>query len=74
MKATPSEIAEFIELHNQYVKADGRMLMLQGAAVEGMRKIGVGCINEQSKAEFQVLKTEIESILKRMKEICSSLD
>ena len=74
MKATASEVAEFTELHQRYTIANGRMLMLQAAAVEGMRKIGIGCINQKSKAEFADLKIEIEDILARMKEICSSLD
>jgi len=74
MKATESVIAEFVGLHNRYKKANERMLMLQGSAVEGMRKIGVGCITEKSKEEFVALKKEIESVLFRMKEICSSLD
>ena len=74
MKATESMIAEFVGLHNRYKKADERMLMLQESAVEGMRKIGVGCITEKSKQEFVTLKKEIESVLSRMKEICSSLD
>lgn len=74
MKATEKDIAEFVGLHNRYKKADERMLMLQGSAVEGMRKIGVGCITEKSREEFAALKKEIESVLSRMKEICSSLD
>jgi len=74
MKATESIIAEFIGLHERYKKADGRMLILQDLAVEGMRKIGVGCVTEKSKQEFTALKKEIESVLSRMKEICSSLD
>jgi len=74
MKATASAIAEFIGLHNRYKKADERMLMLQDSAVEGMRKIGVGCITDKAKEEFVAQKKEIESVLARMKEICSSLD
>ena len=74
MKATESVIAEFVGLHNRYKKADERMLILQDSAVEGMRKIGVGCITEKSKEEFVALKKEIEFVLSRMKEICSSLD
>ena len=74
MEATESAIAEFVGLHNRYKKADERMLILQDSAVEGMRKIGVGCITEKSKEEFVALKKEIESVLSRMKEICSSLD
>ncbi len=74
MKATESVIAEFVGLHNRYKKADERMLMLQDSAGEGMRKIGVGCITGKSKEEFVTLKKEIEFVLSRMKEICSSLD
>jgi hypothetical protein len=74
MKATDSIIAEFIKLHDRYKKADERMLLLQSTSIEGMRKIGVGCVNEKSKAEFAALKKEIESVLSRMKEICLALD
>jgi hypothetical protein len=74
MKATAALIAEFVELHDRYKKADGRMLTLQNSAVEGMRNIGVGCVTEKSKEEFAALKKEIESVLSRMKEICLSLD
>lgn len=74
MKVTESLAAEFESLNNRYKKADERMLMLQGAAVEGMRKIGIGCITEKSKEEFVALQKEIESVLASMREICSSLD
>jgi len=73
MKATKSQIAEFAELHNRYKKANERMLILQAAAVEGMRKIGEGCITEESMAEFTALQNEIGLILARMREICDSL-
>jgi len=74
MKGTESVIAEFVGLHNRYKKADERMLMLQDSAVEGMRKIGVGCITDKSKEEFVAQKKEIELVLARMKDICLSLD
>ena len=74
MKATESVTAEFVGLRDRYKKADERMLMLQDSAVEGMRKIGVGCITDKAKEEFVAQKKEIESVLARMKEICSSLD
>jgi hypothetical protein len=50
------------------------MLILQNSAVEGMRNLGVGCVTEKSREEFASLKKEIETVLGRMKEICSSLD
>jgi len=74
MKATEALIAEFVDLHERYKKADKRMLLPQETAAEGMRKIGVGCVTEKSKEEFAALKKEIESVLSRMKEICLSLD
>lgn len=74
MKPTESLITEFAGLHSRYMRANERMLPLQGAAVEGMRKIGVGCVSQKSKEEFMNLKIEIESVLARMKEICSTLD
>ena len=74
MKPTESITTEFIGLHSEYRRANERMLLLQGAAVEGMRKIGVGCVTQKSKEEFVELKSEIESVLGRMKEICASLD
>jgi hypothetical protein len=74
MKATAALIAEFVDLHERYQKADTRMLILQNSAVEGMRNLGVGCVTEKSREEFASLKKEIETVLARMKEICSSLD
>jgi len=74
MKATAEVIQEFHELHEKYIKANERMLMLQEKAMHGMRIIGVGCVNEESKAEFLSLKAEIARILSRMKEICDSLE
>ena len=74
MKPTESVTTEFIGLHKRYKAADERMLLLQGAAVEGMRKIGVGCVTQKSKTEFADLKNELEAVLGRMKEICATLD
>ena len=74
MKATVGTIAaEFKALHDKYLKANERMEILQATAVEGIRKIGVGCITEKSRAEFVALQKEIMSILARMKEICDKL-
>jgi D-aminopeptidase len=73
MKATEQTIQEFAHLHTKYLEAQQRMTMLQGAALEGMRKIGIGCVTEKSHEEFNALKVEIEQILARMKEICDSL-
>ena len=73
MKATEQIIQEFSHLHTRYMEAHQRMAMLQGAALEGMRKIGIGCITEESREEFKSLKAEIEHILARMREICDSL-
>ena len=73
MKATNATIQEFAVLHTRYLQAQQRMTVLQSAALEGMRKIGVGCVTEESRKEFQALKGEIEQILRRMQEICHSL-
>ena len=68
-----AKVAEFIELHNRYMEAHERMTFLQTTAIEGMRKIGVGCITEESRTEFAILQKEIGSVLVRMKEICEEL-
>jgi len=74
MKATMDAIsAEFKALNSRYLKAHERMALLQAAAVEGIRKIGVGCITEESRAEFVTLQKEIVLVLARMKEICETL-
>ncbi len=74
MKATMEAIsAEFETLHSRYLKANERMVFLQAAAFEGIRKIGIGCITEKSRAEFASLQKEIVLVLARMKEICDSL-
>ena len=74
MKSTMDSIsAEFQALHGRYLKANERMAFLQAAAVEGIRKIGVGCITEESRAEFTALQKEIALVLAKMKEICDTL-
>ena len=66
-------IDEFKELHEKYKAANEKILVLQATAVEGIRKIGVGCITEESRAEFISLEKEINESLARMREICESL-
>ena len=66
-------ISEFIELHENYKAANEKILVLQAMAIEGIRKIGVGCITEESRAEFIVLEKKINDSLARMREICESL-
>ncbi len=73
MKATQSIISEFTELHGRYIKACARMQILQATAMEGMKKVGIGCITEESRAEFSTLESEINLVLARMREICNSL-
>lgn len=73
MKPTSSIRQDFQKLHEKYMKTNERMVTLQEKAIHGMRIVGVGCVNEESKAEFLALKTEIEQILSKMKEICDSL-
>jgi len=73
MKETEATIDEFIALHQRYLKAHKRLLILQTSAIEGMRKIGVGCVTEESRAEFSALQQEITSVLAKMKEICDKL-
>ena len=74
MKATMETIsAEFEALHYRYLKANERMVFLQAAATEGIRKIGVGCITEEARAEVVALHKEIVLVLAKMKEICDSL-
>ena len=72
-EATEATLKEFIQLHHRFLEADKRMVVLQGAALEGMRKIGVGCTLAESKKEFKSLKKEIEQVLARMEEICDSM-
>lgn len=72
--ATPDSIVkEFTELHKRYKAANEKILVLQATAIEGIQKIGVGCITEKSRAEFVSLEQEINRSLARMREICESL-
>jgi hypothetical protein len=73
MKASGQTIQEFAELHQRYLTAHERMSVLQAAALEGMRKIGIGCVTAESRQEFIKLKTEIEQSLARMQAICDAL-
>ena len=74
MKTTMEDIsAEFGALHDSYLKANERMEFLQATAFEGIRKIGVGCITKESRAEFAALQKEIVLVLAKMKEICDTL-
>jgi len=73
MEARESLLREFNGLHNRYVKANERMLILQATAVEGLRKIGTGCLTKESRAEFIALETEIGTVLSRMRAICEAL-
>ena len=66
-------ISEFTGLHEKYKAANGKILVLQATAIEGIRKIGVGCITEESRAEFIALEKDINDSLARMREICESL-
>ena len=73
MAVPESVIKEFTELHEKYMAANEKILILQATAIEGIRKIGVGCITEKSRAEFISLEKEISDSLARMREICESL-
>ena len=73
MAVSESIISEFTELHERYKAANAKILVLQATAIEGIRKIGVGCITEGSRAEFISLEKEINDSLARMREICESL-
>ncbi len=73
MGVSESIINEFTELHEKYKDASDKILVLQATAIEGIRKIGVGCITEKSRAEFMTLEKEINRTLARMREICESL-
>ena len=73
MAVSESIISEFTELHERYKTANAKILVLQATAIEGIRKIGVGCITEGSRAEFISLEKEINDSLARMREICESL-
>ena len=73
MKATEAILVEFIELHKRYMQAHERLVVLQTTAIEGIRKIGVGCITENSRTEFSALQQETNLVLAKMKEICDKL-
>ena len=73
MKTTEAILAEFIELHKRYMQAHERLMLLQTTAIEGIRKIGVGCVTEKSRAEFSALQQETNLVLAKMKEICDKL-
>ena len=73
MKVTESVITEFTELHDRYKKAHKQMVVLQATAIEGMRKIGVGCLTEESRTKFIALEREVNQVLAGMREICEAL-
>ena len=73
MAVSESIISEFTELNEKYKAANAKILVLQATAIEGIRKIGVGCITEESRTEFISLEKEICDSLARMREICESL-
>lgn len=73
MVASEQIIAEFTDLHRQYREASRKIEVLQAMAVEGIRKVGVGCLTEESRTEFIALQEEINRILARMREICEAL-
>ena len=73
MRATQPIIAEFSNLHDRFKKASNRIGVLQSTAIEGMRKVGIGCITDESRAEFANLEKEINLVLARMREICEAL-
>ena len=73
MEARESILREFGGLHNRYTKANERMLILQATAVEGLRKIGTGCLTDEARTEFIALETEIGAVLSRMRAICEVL-
>ena len=73
MESLESLSREFDGLRRRYALANERMMPLQATAVEGLRKIGVGCLTEESKAEFLELVQEISAVLDRMRKICESL-
>jgi hypothetical protein len=73
METTQSIVAEFSSLHDRYKRADKRITILQATAIEGIRKVGIGCITEGSRAEFAALEKEINLVLARMREICEAL-
>jgi len=64
---------EFEALHARYLKTHERMVFLQAVAIEGIRKIGVECIQKESRAKFVALKKESNFTLDRLKRICDIL-
>ena len=64
---------EFKNLNEKYIKVDEDMLELQQKAIQGMRIIGTGCVEEADKDKFLSLKNEINAILTKMKKICDQL-
>lgn len=64
---------EFKNLNEKYIKVDEDMLELQQKAIQGMRIIGTGCVEEADKDKFLSLKNEINAILTKMKMICDQL-
>jgi hypothetical protein len=73
MAVPESVIKEFTGLHEKYKAANEKIVVLQATAIEGIRKIGVGCITEESRAQFISLEKEINDSLARMRAICESL-
>jgi hypothetical protein len=65
--------AEFIGLHNGYLKVHSEMMALQEKAIHGMRIVGTGCVNEKDEQIFSDCKIKMDEILDRMKEICKLL-
>jgi hypothetical protein len=73
MKATEATIEELMALHKRYMQAHQRLVLLQTTAIEGMRKIGVGCITEKSRLEFSALQQETGLVLAKTNEIRDKL-
>lgn len=68
-----SVIRDFAELHERYIKAHSKIIVLQATAIEGIRKIGVGCLTRETRDEFIALEKEINETLEGMRRICESL-
>ena len=73
MESTQLVSNEFTDLHNRFKVACKRISVLQATSIEGIKKVGVGCITEESRTEFAALEEEINLVLARMREICDSL-
>jgi hypothetical protein len=65
MEAQESIMREFSSLHNRYVKASERMLVLQATVVKGLRKIGTLRWTEGTRTDFITQETEIGVVLSR---------